>query len=79
MKTGTTIGLGLFGGGIILIIIYGIIQGFEELTQAMDLITMFLLGIIIIGFLVLLATIVMEQRKDTKKTMEHIKKEDLKP
>ena len=79
MKTGTTIGLALFGGGIILLIIYGIIQGFEELTQAMDLITMALSGIIIIGFLVLLSTIVIEQRKDTKKTMEHIKKEDLKP
>jgi uncharacterized membrane protein YesL len=79
MKTVTTIGLALFGGGIILLIIYGIIQGFEELTQAMDLITMTLSGIIIIGFLVLLGTIVIEQRKDTKKTMEHIKKEDLKP
>jgi len=79
MKTETTIGLALFGGGIILLIIYGIVQGFEELTQAMDLITMILSGVIIIGFIVLLVSIVMEQRKDTKKTMEHIKKEDLKP
>jgi len=79
MKTTTTIGLSLFGGGIILLIIYGIIQGFEELAQAMDFITIALSGIIIIGFLVLLVSIVMEQRKDTKKTMEHIKKEDLKP
>jgi hypothetical protein len=79
MKTETTIGLALFGGSIILLIIYGMIQGFEELTQAMDSITIAISGIIIIGFIVLLVSIVMEQRKDTKKTMEHIKKEDLKP
>ncbi len=79
MKTETTIGLTLFVGGTILLIIYGIIQGFDELTQAMDTITMALVGIIFIGFLMLLAIIIIEQRKDTKKNMEHIKKEDLKP
>jgi len=79
MKIGTTIGLALFGGGIILLIIYGMILGFEEAAQAMDFITITLVGLTSIGFLTLLVTIVIEQRKDTKKTMKHIKKEDLKP
>lgn len=79
MKTGTTIGLALFGGGIVLLILYGILQGFEELIQVMDITTLILVGLIIIGFLVMLVSIVVEQRKDKKQIMEHIKKEDLEP
>ncbi|MBU0498314.1 MAG: hypothetical protein KKG04_10240 [Candidatus Thermoplasmatota archaeon] len=74
-----TIGLVLFLGGIILFFIYGIYLGFEEIIQTLDYITGFLLGIILIGFIVLLLCIVIEQRKNTKETMKDIKKEDLEP
>ncbi|GAG18892.1 unnamed protein product [marine sediment metagenome] len=79
MGNGKTIGLGLFIGGIILLIIYGISLGFEELVQAMNLITGFLVGITLIGLLVLIISIVFEQKKDTKETLKDIKKEDLEP
>lgn len=79
MNAGKTIGLSLFIGGIFLIIIYGLYLGFEELMNAFDLISGLLTGLIILGFLILLISIVIEQRKNTKKTMKNINKEDLKP
>ncbi len=79
MRNGKTIGLMLFLGGIILLMLYGFIQGFEEFMNAMDLITGVLLGLTLIGLLTLIISIILEQRKDTKETMKKIKKEDLKP
>ncbi len=79
MNNGKTIGLVLFLGGIILFFIYGLYLGFEEIIQNLDYITGFLLGIILIGFIVLLISIIIEQRKNTKETMKDIKKEDLEP
>lgn len=79
MKIGKTLGLGLFIGGLFLLIFYGMYLGFEELTNALDLISGLLLGIIILGFIILLISIVIEQRMNTKTTMKDIEKEDLKP
>ena len=79
MSNGKTIGLGLFILGIILLIAYGFYLGFEELMEAFDIISGIFTGIIILGILVLIISIIIEQRKDTKKTMEKIKKEDLEP
>lgn len=79
MSNGKNIGLALFVIGIILLIGYGLYQGFEEITQALDWVTGFIIGLIIIGIIVLIISIVIEQRKDTKETMKEIKKEDLKP
>ena len=79
MNNGKTIGMLLFFGGIIAIIVYGLILGFNEIVQSFDLISGILTILIIIGFLILLISIVIEQRKDTKETMKHVKKEDLKP
>ncbi|MFO8077181.1 MAG: hypothetical protein R6U21_00860 [Thermoplasmatota archaeon] len=79
MNNGKTIGMILFFGGILLLIGYGIIQGFNEIMESLNLISGFLIGIIIVGFLTLIVAIIMEQKKDTKETMKKIKKEDLKP
>jgi uncharacterized membrane protein len=79
MKIGKTVGFSMFIGGILLLILYGIYLGFEELMNALDLISGLLLGITLLGFLILLISIIIEQRKNTKTTMKDIKKEDLKP
>ena len=79
MSNGKNIGLALFIIGIILLIGYGLYQGFEEIMQALDWVTGFIIGLIIIGIIVMIISIVMEQRTDTKKTMKEIKREDLEP
>ena len=79
MKKAATVGLSLLVLGIILWIIYGLYQGFDEIMQALDYVTGFLAGIIIVGIIVLLVSIIFEQRSDTKKMKEEIKKEDLEP
>jgi len=79
MNAGKTIGLSLFIGGIILLLFYGLYLGFEELMNAFDLISGLLIGLIILGFLILIISIVIEQHENTKTTMKDINKEDLKP
>ncbi len=79
MNKGTTAGLILVVAGIIIWIAYGIYLGFEEIMQALDLVTGFIAGIILIGLIVLIVSIVIEQRRDTKRMKEEIKKEDLEP
>ena len=79
MKKGSTVGLILLVAGIIIWIAYGLYLGFEEIMQALDLVTGFVAGLIIIGLLVLIVSIVFEQHRDTKKMKEEIKKEDLEP
>jgi len=79
MNNGKTIGMTLFFGGIALLIAYGFFQGFEELMQALDIVSGAFLGLIFIGLITLIVSIYLEQKRDTKETMKHIKKEDLKP
>jgi SNF family Na+-dependent transporter len=79
MNNGKTIGMILFFGGIILLIGYGLIQGFEEIVNALDFISGALLGLILVGLVTLIISIYLEQKKDTKETMKNIKKEDLEP
>ena len=79
MKKGSTVGLILLVAGIIIWVAYGLYLGFEEIMRALDLITGFVAGLIIIGLLVLIVSIIFEQRRDTKKMKEEIKKEDLEP
>jgi len=78
MSNGKTIGMILFVGGIILLIAYVIYQGFQEI-EIIDPIIAIGVGAIILGFLALLISIVIEQRKDSKKMKEEISKEDLEP
>ena len=79
MSKGTTAGLILLAIGIILWIAYGLYLGFGELMQAINIITGFIIGIVLIGILILIISIVIEQKQSTKEMKEKIKKEDLKP
>ncbi len=79
MSKGTIIGIILLAAGIILWIAYGIYLGFEEILEALDLLTGFITGLIIIGLIVLIISIIIEQRSDMKKRKEEIKKEDFEP
>lgn len=79
MSNGKTIGMILFVGGIILLIAYGLYLGFEELLEALDFLSGFFLGLIFVGIVVLIISIIIEQRRDTKKMMNEIDKEDLEP
>ena len=79
MNNGKTVGMILFIGGIILLIAYGLYLGFEELMESLDFISGVFIGLILIGLIVLIISIIFEQRKDTKETMKDIKKEDLEP
>ena len=79
MNNGKTIGMIVFIGGIILLIAYGLYLGFEELMESLDFISGVFIGIILIGLVVLIVSIIYEQRRDTKENMKDIKKEDLEP
>ena len=79
MDNGKTVGMILFIGGIILLIAYGLYLGFEELIESLDFISGVFIGLILIGLIVLIISIIFEQRRDTKETMKDIKKEDLEP
>jgi len=79
MNNGKTVGMILFIGGIILLIAYGLILGFQELMESLDFISGVFIGIILIGLVVLLISIIFEQRRDTKENLKDIKKEDLEP
>ena len=79
MSKGTLVGLSMLIGGIVIWIAYGLYLGFEEIMQAIDLVTGFVIGLIVIGLIVLFVSILIEQRRDTKKMKEEISKEDLEP
>ena len=79
MDNGKTIGMILFIGGIILLIGYGIYEGFNEIMESLNFITGLFLGIMFVGLITLIISIIIEQRRDTKQTMKKIKKEDLEP
>ena len=80
MSKGTLVGFSLLIGGIIILIGYGLYQGFENLNlENIDAVITIGVGAIIIGILALFATIIIEQQKGKKKMKEEIKKEDLEP
>ena len=79
MNNGKTVGMILFIGGIILLIAYGLFLGFEDLMKSLDFISGVFIGLILIGLIVLIISIIFEQKRDTKETMKDIKKEDLEP
>ena len=79
MNNGKSVGMILFIGGIILLIAYGLYLGFEELMESLDFISGVFIGLILIGLIVLIISIIFEQRRDSKENMKDIKKEDLEP
>jgi uncharacterized membrane protein YjjB (DUF3815 family) len=80
MGKGTLVGFSLLIGGIIILIGYGLYQGFENLNlENIDAVIAIGMGAIIIGVLALFVSIIIEQQKGKKKMKEEIKKEDLEP
>ena len=79
MSKGTVIGFSLLGGGLLIWILYGFYLSFEELMRTLDFVTGIVIGLVVIGLIVLFVTIFIEQKRDTKKMKEEIKKEDLEP
>ncbi len=79
MRKWASIGLLMVIAGIIIWIAYGLYLGFEEIMKVIDVVTGFVVGLILVGLFVLVVSIIIEQRKDTKKMKEKIKKEDLEP
>ncbi|KYK24522.1 hypothetical protein AYK24_06060 [Thermoplasmatales archaeon SG8-52-4] len=80
MSNGKTTGMAIFVVGIIILIGYGLYQGFENLTlEKIDAVIAIGVIAIILGLIVLFITILMEQQEGKKKMKEDIKKEDLEP
>jgi uncharacterized membrane protein len=79
MSKGTYLGFSLLIAGVLIWIAYGLYIGFEEIMQALNLISGLVAGLIIIGLIILFISIIIEQRRDTKKLKKIIKKEDLEP
>ena len=72
-------GLALIGVGIFLWIAYGLYLGFEDIMDALNVVTGLVVGLILIGLCVLAISVIIEQRREAKKMREKIKKEDLEP
>ena len=78
MNKGKLIGLYLFAGGIILLLVYGLYQFVQEIS-GIDAIVVIGVGAILLGVLVLIISIIFEQSDDMRKRKEEINKEDFKP
>ena len=78
MSKGKLIGLFLFAGGILLLLIYGLYQIVQEIS-GIDAIVAIGSGAIVIGIIVLIISIIFEQSSDMKQRKKEIKKEDLEP
>ena len=80
MKNGKVIGMTMFVCGLILLIGYGLYQGFQNISlENIDIIIAISTIVIILGLIILFASILMEQQKGKKKMKDEIKKEDLEP
>ncbi len=75
----TWTGLGLLAIGVILWIAYGLFLGFDEIMRAIDFVTGSIGALVLLGFIILIISIFIEQRRDSKEMKEKINKEDLKP
>ncbi len=80
MSNGKTIGMIIFVAGIIILLAYGLYQGFENLSlEKIDAVIALGVVAIVIGIIVLFISIIIEQQEGKKKMKEEIKKEDLEP
>ena len=80
MSKGKLIGLYLFFGGILLLILYGLVLFIQEVNiGAINAIIAIGIGAILLGIIVLIVSIIFEQSSDMKKRKEEIKKEDFEP
>jgi uncharacterized membrane protein len=80
MSNGKAVGMIIFVLGILILIVYGLYQGFENLSfEEIDAVIAIGVIAIVIGLIVLFITIIIEQQQGKNKMKEEIKKEDLEP
>ena len=79
MRKWTSVGLALIAIGTLLWIAYGLYLGFEDIVDALDMITGLVTVFIVVGVCILFISVIIEQRRETKKMRKKIKKEDLEP
>ncbi|GEM_PF-43863 len=79
MEKWTSVGLVMIAIGILLWIAYGLYLGFEDIMDILDVVTGFVAVLIVVGVYILFISVIIEQRRETKKMREKIKKEDLEP
>ena len=80
MNNGKNIGMAIIVAGIIILIVYGLYEGFQEINlEEINVITAIGTGAIIIGLLILFISIIIEQQQGKQKIKKEIKKEDLEP
>ena len=80
MKNGKAVGMIIFVAGILILLGYGLYQGFENLSlEEIDAVIAIGVIAIIIGIIVLFVSIIIEQQEGKKKMRQEIKKEDLEP
>ncbi len=77
MRIGRMIGLYMLGGGIVILLVYGLYEMLKTmLSTTVDPIIFVAVVAIILGAIVLIVSVIMERKNEELKT---IKKEDLKP
>ena len=79
MTNGKNIGMALFVGGIVLLSAYGLSLGYQDLVTSLDVVAGFFVGMILIGLIILIVSIIFEQRRDSKRMQEELREEDLRP
>ena len=79
MNKGIILGLLLLIGGIVIWAIYGLILSAGEIMQALNLATALVGGLIIIGIIVIFASVIIDRYHETEEIKEKISKEDLEP
>ena len=80
MKNGKCIGMAIFVVGLLIIVGYGLYEGFQKISfEDLNLIVASGFIITIIGLFVLFISIIFEQQEGKKKMNKEISKEDLEP
>lgn len=74
-----SVGLAMIALGILLWIAYGLYLGFEDIMDVVNVVTGFVAVLIVGGICILFISVIIEQRRETQKMKEKIKKEDLEP
>jgi drug/metabolite transporter (DMT)-like permease len=79
MNKGTILGLILLIGGIVIWAIYSLILTAGEIMQVLNLETAIVGGLIILGIILIFASVIIDRAHEHAKTKEKIPKEDFEP
>ncbi len=80
MKKTTKFGMMIFVIGVVIVLLYGLYEGFQNINfEELRIVPTFGFIVLIAGLVILFISIVFEQREGVKKMKNEIKKEDLEP